>query len=133
MYAQLTPDSDGALANGLLHVTVRDKLIGRGLIAARVAGSLPLHTLPHPFGQPDPPHCGRSTYTHRTCRSHAGRSGGRHGAAPRGSEQQRHGIDSAVAFVNLAVPQCGKAFAGCSGLTDQGKGKRPRWPRARPD
>ncbi len=38
MHLQLAPGTDAALANGLLHVAIRDKLIDQDFIAARTTG-----------------------------------------------------------------------------------------------
>jgi assimilatory nitrate reductase catalytic subunit len=38
LHLQLTPGTDAALANGLLHVAMRDKLIDTAFIAARTSG-----------------------------------------------------------------------------------------------
>ena len=129
LHLQLSPGSDGALANGLLHIAVADKLIDEDFIAARTSGfgavrrhiagfwpdrveritGIPaklLHQAAHMLGEA------------RTAMA----------MSARGAEQQSHGVDNVLALINLmlALGKAGRPFSGWGCLTGQGNGQGGR-------
>ena len=129
LHLQPTPGTDTALANGLLHIAVRDKLIDEAFIAARtekwdfvrrrVASWWPDRTervtgIPaaklvqaaHMLGEAE----------------HAFIMTGR------GPEQQSHGVENVLGFINLvlALGKAGKRYSGWGTFTGQGNGQGGR-------
>ena len=105
LHLQLTPGTDAALANGLLHVAIRERLIDHDFIAARTdrlrGGPARRGRRTGPTGSSGSPACRRA----RSCE--AARLLGEAGTAMvltgRGPEQQSHGVDNVLAFINLTL------------------------------
>ena len=128
-HLQIQPGSDSALANGLLHILVRDRRIDPKFIAERTSGFEDVRRVVNAYwpdrveritGVP----AKRLEQTALTL-----------GAAKtlmvltaRGPEQQSHGVDNVHAFINLvlALGQMGKPGAGYGCLTGQGNGQGGR-------
>ncbi len=129
----LKPGSDAALANGLLHVLIRDRLIDEAYIRDRTEG----------FDEVAPD-CGRLLARARRAdhRRRRGRprlrprsvSAGRRRAmvlTARGPEQQAQGVNNTLAYLNLALA-LGKVGAPIQRIRlDHRTGQRPGRPRAR--
>jgi assimilatory nitrate reductase catalytic subunit len=129
LHLQLTPGTDTALANGLLHVAVRDGLIDRAYIAERTTG---FETVKHTVGSYWPDRTERITGIPARKIVEAAHLIGEATTAmvltARGSEQQSHGVDNVLAFVNLALAlgMPGKPYSGFGCITGQGNGQGGR-------
>jgi assimilatory nitrate reductase catalytic subunit len=129
VHLQITPGTDSALANALLHVIVRDGFVNRGFIDARTSG---FEAVRHAIGTYWPDRAERITGVPASRIVEVAHLLGK---APtlmilsaRGGEQQSHGVDNVLAFVNvaLALGQVGKPHAGFGSLTGQGNGQGGR-------
>jgi assimilatory nitrate reductase catalytic subunit len=129
LHMQNAPGTDAAIANALLHVIVRDGLVANDFVASRTSG----------FGAVR--HAVRSYWPDRAERIAGVPAGQIVDAAhllgraetlviltARGAEQQSHGVDNVLAFINLALAlgQVGKPGAGFGSLTGQGNGQGGR-------
>jgi assimilatory nitrate reductase catalytic subunit len=129
LHLQLSPGTDSALANGLLHIAIRHGLIDRDFIASRTTGFERVQRIVATYwpdrveritGVPAP-------LIERTAHIL--------GEAPtamlmtgRGPEQQSQGVDNVLAFINLvlALGKAGKPFCGYACMTGQGNGQGGR-------
>ncbi len=117
LHLELSPGSDAALANGLLHVAIQDGLIDRDSIATRTAG---FETVRRVVASSWPDRVERITgVPERQLRLAAHMLGEARTAmllTARGAEQQSHGVDNVLSFINLmlALGHAGKAFSGSS-------------------
>ena len=129
LHLPLTPGTDAALALGLLHVAIRDKLVDTDFIEARTTGFAPVQRTAKSYwpdrveritGVPAP-------LIERTAHI-LGEAATAMVLTARGTEQQSHGTDNVAAFINLALAlgQCGKPYAGYGCLTGQGNGQGGR-------
>jgi assimilatory nitrate reductase catalytic subunit len=129
LHLQLSPGSDAALANGLLHIAIQDGLIDRDFIAARTAG---FETVRRVVASHWPDRVERITgVSERQLRLAAhmlGEAGTAMLMTARGAEQQSHGVDNVLSFINLmlALGHAGKPFSGYGCLTGQGNGQGGR-------
>ncbi len=125
---QLTPGSDLALANGLLFVAIEERLLDVGFLRERTTGFdavrrtvLQYHParVEHITGVPE-------SALRQTARWLA--AGPSMILTGRGPEQQSKGVDSVLAFINLALAlgQFGKPGSGYGCLTGQGNGQGGR-------
>jgi assimilatory nitrate reductase catalytic subunit len=129
LHLQLAPGTDAALANGLLHVALRDGLVDRDFVAARTTG---FDAVRHVVSSYWPDRTERITGVPSAKIVRAMRLLG--GAASamiltaRGAEQQNRGVENVLAFVNLALALGlpGKANSGFGCLTGQGNGQGGR-------
>jgi assimilatory nitrate reductase catalytic subunit len=128
-HLQLRPGSDAALANGLLHVLVRDNLIDEGYItrrtekfddALRVSAAYWPERVERITGVPE------AVFT-EAARA-LGTAAGAMILTSRGPEQQAQGVNNALAYINLALAlgSVGKPFSGYGTLTGQGNGQGGR-------
>ncbi len=128
-HLQPVPGTDTALANGLLHVAVRDKLIDEAFIAARTEGFDPVRRLVASWW---PDRAERITgVPARQIEAAAHMLGEAEHAfimTGRGPEQQSHGVDNVLAFINLALAlgKAGKQRSGWGTFTGQGNGQGGR-------
>jgi assimilatory nitrate reductase catalytic subunit len=129
LHLQLTPGTDLALANGLLHLAIEQKLIDEAYIAARTEG---WDDLKRAVLTSHPAFVERLTGVpiERQLRAvqllaHAESSMLLSG---RGPEQQSKGTDTVVSFINLmlALGKVGKPASGYGCLTGQGNGQGGR-------
>ena len=129
VHLQITPGTDIALANALLHVLVRDGFADRAFIDARTSG---FDAVRHAIQSYWPDRAERITGVPAGQIVEVARL---LGEAPnvivltaRGGEQQSHGVDNVLAFVNiaLALGQVGKPNSGFGSLTGQGNGQGGR-------
>ncbi len=129
LHLQLAPGSDGALANGLLHIAIQDGLIDHAFIAGRTTG---FELARHAVASFWPDRVERITgVPERRLRRAAHLLGEARTAmflTARGPEQQSHGVENVFAFINLALAlgHAGKLYAGYGCLTGQGNGQGGR-------
>ncbi len=129
LHLQLTPGSDGALANGLLHIAIREKLIDEAFIAARTVGFAAVQKSVASYW---PDRVERITGVPAASLIQAARLLGKAKNAmiisARGPEQQTRGVDNVIALTNLvlALGQVGKPSSGYGCLTGQGNGQGGR-------
>jgi assimilatory nitrate reductase catalytic subunit len=129
LHLQLTPGTDLALANALLHVAIRDGLVDDEYVAARTEG---FEEVRRTVLTSDPALAERITGVSAGLQVRAVRmladaersivlSG-------RGPEQQSKGTDTVLALINLmlALGKVGKPFSGYGCLTGQGNGQGGR-------
>jgi assimilatory nitrate reductase catalytic subunit len=129
VHLQLTPGSDAALANGLLHIAIRDGLIDRDFIAARTAGFAAVQRVVASYW---PERVERLTgVPSKQIEAAAHLLGAARTAmilTARGAEQQSSGVDNVLAFINLALAlgKAGRPSCGYGCLTGQGNGQGGR-------
>jgi assimilatory nitrate reductase catalytic subunit len=128
-HLRLRPGSDTAVANGILHVLIRDRLIDSAYIANRTEGFDEVQQLAATYW---PERVERLTGVPEAELVGTAR---RLGTAERvmiltgrGPEQQAQGVNNALAYVNiaLALGQVGKRFGGYGTVTGQGNGQGGR-------
>jgi assimilatory nitrate reductase catalytic subunit len=129
LHLQLTPGTDLALANGLLHLALEEKLIDEEYIAERTEG---FEELRRALRAIEPAQVERLTGVSLQKQLEAVRL---LAGAPssmllsgRGAEQQSKGVDTVLAFINLmlALGKVGKPASGYGCLTGQGNGQGGR-------
>lgn len=129
LHLQCTPGTDLALANGLLHLAIEEKLIDPEYIAARTEG---FDDVRRSVLTSDPAHVERLTgvsieHQLRAVRMLAGAKRSM-ALSGRGAEQQSKGTDTVLALINLmlALGKVGKPASGYGCLTGQGNGQGGR-------
>ncbi|MBV8730864.1 MAG: molybdopterin oxidoreductase family protein [Acidobacteriia bacterium] len=129
LHLQITPGTDCALANGLLHIAVKEGYLDEEFIAARTTGfDLVRRTVSSYW----PGRVERITGIPEQQLQRAARLLGKARTAivltARGPEQQSHGVNNALAFINLALAlgKAGKPYCGYGCLTGQGNGQGGR-------
>ncbi len=129
LHLQLAPGTDAALANGLLHVAVQDGLIDRGFIEARTVGFEPVRRVVARYW---PDRVERITGVPAAAIVRAAHMLGEAATAMvltgRGPEQQSHGVDNVLAYINLvlALGKSGRPHCGYGCFTGQGNGQGGR-------
>ena len=129
LHLQLTPGSDAALANGLLHIATTQGLLDSEFIADRTTGYEAVRRVAASYW---PERVERLTGVPVTRLREAARMLGRARTAKiltaRGAEQQSTSVDNVLAFINLALAlgKSGKPFCGYGCLTGQGNGQGGR-------
>ncbi len=128
LHLQITPGSDLALANAMLHIAIRDGLVDEGYVAARTEG---FEEVRRAVLTNDPAMAERLTGVSVELQERAVRML----AVPRsmalsgrGSEQQSKGTDTVLALINLmlALGKVGAPFSGYGCITGQGNGQGGR-------
>jgi assimilatory nitrate reductase catalytic subunit len=123
------PGSDVALANGLLHILIRDGLIDEEYIRQRTEGFQRVRALVAGYW---PQHVERITGVPEQQLTRAARLLGSAAGAmvltARGAEQHARGVDTTLSYINiaLALGQVGKPCGGYGCLTGQGNGQGGR-------
>jgi assimilatory nitrate reductase catalytic subunit len=123
------PGSDTALANGLLHLLIRNRHIDEDYIATRTEGFEAVRQLAATYW---PERVERLTGVPEADLVETARILGTAERAivltGRGPEQQAQGVNNALAYINiaLALGQVGKRFGGYGALTGQGNGQGGR-------
>ncbi len=129
VHLQITPGTDSALANALLHVIARDGLVDADFIAARTSGFDAVRHVVRSYW-PDRAERITGVPSHRIVEVAylLGKAKRLIVLSSRGGEQQSHGVDNVLAFVNiaLALGQAGKPSSGFGSLTGQGNGQGGR-------
>jgi assimilatory nitrate reductase catalytic subunit len=129
LHLQLTPGTDLALANGLLHLAIEEKLIDEAYIAERTEG---WEDLKRSVLTSHPAFVERLTGVSIERQLRAVRllanSESSMILSGRGPEQQSKGADTVVSFINLmlALGKVGKPASGYGCLTGQGNGQGGR-------
>jgi assimilatory nitrate reductase catalytic subunit len=129
LHLQLAPGSDLALANGLLHIAMRDGLIDEGFIAARTTGWEAVRRVATSYW---PERVERITGVPVRKLEQAAHILGEAATGmvltARGAEQQSKGTDTALACINLALAlgKVGRPNCGYGCLTGQGNGQGGR-------
>ena len=129
LHLPLRPGSDAALANGLLHVLIRDRLLDEMYINTRTHGFEDAARMAAMYW---PERVEALTgVTERSLVETARLLGNGSSAmilTARGPEQQSHGVDNVLAYINLALAlgAVGKPFSGYGSLTGQGNGQGGR-------
>jgi assimilatory nitrate reductase catalytic subunit len=129
LHLQLVPGTDAALANGLLHVIVRDKLVDVEFVAARTKGFDRVRRVVASYW-PD-----RVERITGVPAAQVERAAHLFAEAPtgmlltgRGPEQQSQGVNNVLAFINLtlALGKAGRRGCGYACMTGQGNGQGGR-------
>ncbi len=129
LHLQITPGTDAALANGLLHIAMKEGYLEEAFIAARTQGFELVQRIASSYW---PARVERITGISEQHLQRAARLLGTAGTAmiltARGPEQQSHGVDNVLAFINLALAlgKAGKPYCGYGCLTGQGNGQGGR-------
>ncbi len=129
LHLSLTPGSDAALANGLLHILIRDGLIDRDYILERterfeqvkaVAATYWPERVEHLTGVPE----GQLVQAAHML----GTATSAMLLTARGVEQQSQGVNNTLAYINiaLALGLVGRLYSGYGCLTSQGNGQGGR-------
>ena len=129
LHLQLTPGTDSALANGLLHLAIRRRYIDERFIDERTTGFEQVKRAVNTYW---PARVERITGVPEAQLETAARMLGESTSAMilsgRGPEQQSKGVHNVQAFINLALAlgKVGKPFSGYGCLTGQGNGQGGR-------
>jgi assimilatory nitrate reductase catalytic subunit len=129
VFLQLTPGTDGALANGLLHIAMADGLLDHDFIEARTTGFDAVRRVIASYW---PDRVERITGVPVKDLTKAAHLMGEAATAmvltARGAEQQSKGVENVQAFINLALAlgKAGKPHCGYGCLTGQGNGQGGR-------
>ncbi len=129
LHLQLTPGTDAALANGMLHVALQHNLIDRHFIdtrtegferVRRIAASYWLDRVERITGVPAKK---ITEATHLLAEAATAML-----LSGRGTEQQSSGTDNVLSFINLflAIGQAGRKHCGYGAMTGQGNGQGGR-------
>ncbi|MDQ6676243.1 MAG: molybdopterin oxidoreductase family protein [Acidobacteriota bacterium] len=129
LHLQITPGTDAALANGLLHIAIKAGYIDQAFIFHRTTGFDKVQRAVSSYW---PDRVERITGIPEKQLSAAARLLGQASTAmvltARGPEQQSHGVENVLAFINLtlALGKAGRLFCGYGCLTGQGNGQGGR-------
>jgi assimilatory nitrate reductase catalytic subunit len=129
LHLQITPGTDSALANGLLHIAIKEKYIDESFIAARTQGFESVRRIINAYW---PARVERITGIPENQLTQAAQLLGQAETAmiltARGPEQQSKGVENVLSFINLALAlgKAGKPYCGYGCLTGQGNGQGGR-------
>jgi len=129
LHLQLTPGTDAALANGLLYLAIRNKHIDEEFITQRTRGFEAVRKSVAAYW---PERVEKITGVATARIAQAARMLGEAASAmvlsARGAEQQSHGVDNVLAFINLllALGKVGRPNCGYGCFTGQGNGQGGR-------
>jgi assimilatory nitrate reductase catalytic subunit len=129
LHLQITPGTDAALANGLLHIAMNEGYIDEQFTAERTQGFESVRRMASAYW---PARVERITGISEHQLHRAAHLLGTARTAmiltARGPEQQSHGVDNVLAFINLALAlgKAGKPLCGYGCLTGQGNGQGGR-------
>ena len=129
LHLRLTPGTDAVLANGLLHLLIRDNLIDHDYIRERTEGFERVRQVAATYW---PERVERITGIPEAELLQTARLLGRAKAAMiltgRGTEQQAQGVTNVLSFINLALAlgKVGRPNSGYGCLTGQGNGQGGR-------
>lgn len=128
-HLRLTPGSDAALANGILHILVREGLIDQRYIDERTEGFTQVKAKVATYW---PERVERITGVSEKQLTQVAQALGRARSAliltARGAEQQSQGVNNTLAYINiaLALGLVGRLYSGYGCLTGQGNGQGGR-------
>jgi assimilatory nitrate reductase catalytic subunit len=129
LHLQITPGTDAALANGLLHIAIQQGYLDPEFITSRTSGFEHVRHLASSYW---PGRVERITGIPESQLFAAARLLGTAKTAmiltARGPEQQSRGVDNVLAFINLALAlgKAGRPYCGYGCLTGQGNGQGGR-------
>ena len=129
LHLRLTPGTDAALANGIMHILVRDGLIDTDYIEAHTEGFASVRATVSTYW---PERVERITGVSEANLIQAARMLGEARTAivltARGAEQRAQGVNNTLSFINiaLALGLVGKPNSGYGCLTGQGNGQGGR-------
>jgi assimilatory nitrate reductase catalytic subunit len=129
LHLQITPGTDAALANGLLHIAMKEGYLDEAFIADRTQGFELVRRVVSSYW---PARVERITGISEQQLQTAARLLGTAATAmiltARGPEQQSQGVNNVLAFINLALAlgKAGKPCCGYGCLTGQGNGQGGR-------
>ena len=129
MHLQITPGTDAALANGLLHIAMKEGYTDAAFIAERTVDFESVRQVASSYW---PARVERITGISERELGRAARLLGEASTAmfltARGPEQQSHGVHNVLAFINLALAlgKAGKPYCGYGCLAGQGNGQGGR-------
>jgi assimilatory nitrate reductase catalytic subunit len=129
LHLPITPGTDGALANGLLHIALQEGYTDQAFILERTTGFEQVRRIASSYW---PDRVERITGIPEKQLRQAARMLGKSATAmfltARGPEQQSKGVDNVLAFINLALAlgKAGKPHCGYGCLTGQGNGQGGR-------
>jgi assimilatory nitrate reductase catalytic subunit len=129
LHLQITPGTDAALANGLLHIAIRKHYIDEAFIAERTSGFEAVKRTVASYW-PDRVEriTGISEKQLELCADLLGQAKTAMILTARGPEQQSTGVNNVLAFINLALAmgKAGRRYCGYGCLTGQGNGQGGR-------
>ena len=129
LHLQLTPGTDTALANGLLHVAAADGLLDHDFISSRTTGWEGVRRIITSFW-PDRVERITGVPTAQIVKAAhlLGEAATGMVLTARGAGQQSKGVDNALAFINLALAlgKAGRPHCGYGCITGQGNGQGGR-------
>jgi assimilatory nitrate reductase catalytic subunit len=129
LHLQITPGTDAALANGLLHIAIQQGYLDQEFISSRTGGWEHVRHIASSYW---PGRVERITGIPETQLFTAARLLGTAKTAmiltARGPEQQSHGVENVLAFINLALAlgKAGRPYCGYGCITGQGNGQGGR-------
>ncbi|MBV8071449.1 MAG: molybdopterin oxidoreductase family protein [Acidobacteriaceae bacterium] len=129
LHLQITPGTDLALANGLLYIAIKQNFLDDEFIRSRTSGFEAVRRAVSSYW---PDRVERITGIPEKQLNAAARLLGEASSAmiltARGPEQQSKGVDTVLAFINLALAlgKPGKRYSGYGCLTGQGNGQGGR-------
>jgi assimilatory nitrate reductase catalytic subunit len=129
LHLQITPGTDGALANGLLNIALKEGYTDAAFIAERTADFDAVRKMASSYW---PARVERITGIAERDLHRAAQLLGTAATAmiltARGPEQQSHGVNNVLAFINLALAlgKAGRTYCGYGCLTGQGNGQGGR-------
>lgn len=129
LHLQITPGTDAALANGLLHIAIKERYIDEAFIERRTAGFEQIRRCVSSYW---PDRVERITGIPAKQLAVAARLLGTAETAmiltARGPEQQATGVANVFSFINLALAlgKAGRLYCGYGCLTGQGNGQGGR-------
>ena len=129
LHLQLTPGSDAALANGLLHIAAAGGLIDEDFIAERTTGYDAVRRAVASYWPDRVERITGIPVAELTRAAHLmGEASTAMVLTARGTEQQSKGVDNTLAFINLilALGKAGKPHCGFGCITGQGNGQGGR-------
>ncbi|MGH7185151.1 MAG: molybdopterin oxidoreductase family protein, partial [Pseudomonadota bacterium] len=129
LFLRLIPGTDAALANGLLHILVRDGLIDADYIRERTEGFEAVRGIAATYWPERVERITGVTEVQLTQAAHLlGKAKTAMVLTARGAEQHAQGVNNVLAYINLtlALGLVGKPFSGYGCLTGQGNGQGGR-------
>jgi len=129
LHLQLTPGTDAAVANGLLHIAIAEGLIDHDFIAARTTGYEAVRRVVASYWPERVERISGVPVAHLYLAARLmGRASTVMILTARGPEQQSRGVENVLAFINLilALGKSGRPYCGYGCLTGQGNGQGGR-------
>ena len=129
VHLRLIPGTDAALANGLLHILIREGLIDLEYIQTRTQGFAQVRAIAATYWPERVESItGISVQQLEQTARLLGHAGSAMILTARGVEQQSQGVQNVLAFINLALARglVGRPYSGYGCLTGQGNGQGGR-------